>query len=324
MKRQFTFLACLLCVNALSAQSAMATLFGIESCGSGSSDCDAASRFVRGGGSMPPSYLYSLEASGAGFVNHGVITSSGSAVDTDGLAIDSGGSLFAFEFEQSITTTPTAHEVNVVSSRLVTINSSTAEATVIGVDLDREIRGAVFDELDNLWVVDSRHDEVLRIDTSTGQEVAGSAVSLSRSGSSFDISTITDLAIRSDGSVYISEVSRIFELDLATGVMSNAFSTGNDGFAGIAFEGASVFGFDVLGTDDIFSYDASMASSVRSDVLIDFLPTLNAGRGDLASITRVSTPIPEPGTMLLMTLGAAGFYVTASRRRFRGCLNSSC
>jgi len=60
----------------------------------------------------------------------------------------------------------------VSASQLVSIDAGTAAATRIGAPLvGREIRGAMFDGLDRLWVIDRANNELLRIDPATGAPV---------------------------------------------------------------------------------------------------------------------------------------------------------
>ena len=299
-----------------------ATIFGIKSCGS-NGVCNPGGS-VQGGGSLPPANLFSFESGGTGFTDLGAITVGGTNVDADGLAMRSDGDLFGFQLTEQVTPSGPNLISNVVASRLISLGAGTAAATTVGsITLsDRDIRGAVFDASDNLWALDATANQVLRIDTATGGMVAGSAVGLTVYGVNLDLSTVSDIAIRSDGTVLLANSSDFYSLDLGTGALSSLFTDSGAGHSGLAFDDdlASVemlFTFEVNGLDDLFSFDTSLASPTQTDVLLNIIPAFNAGRGDLASITLVDAQIPEPGTLALLSFGIAGIGMLRRKKRLQ-------
>jgi len=302
------------CLLLALSGAANATIFGIKSCGSASpNECFRGE--VLGGGSMPPANLYSFESDGSGFQDLGAITVNNNEVDADGLAMKSDFVLFAFELEESISTSGSTTTSTVTSSRLITLGTGSSNATVVGsVTLDREIRGPVFDGNDNLWAIDAMNDQLLQVSTSTGAEV-GSAIDLMLSGSSFDLSTASDIAIRADGTVVLSDADTFYNLDLGTGELTSSFSNSGTGNAGLAFNPESsnqLFAYEVNGFDDIYTYDTSLVSPTGSVEISNIINSYNAGRGDLASRTIFS--VPEPASAALMGLGLAGLGFARRKR----------
>ena len=176
-----------------------ATLYGIKSCGSNGPHCGTA--IVRGGGSLAPTSFYSFSEDGSSFNEIGFVSVDGLLVDADGLALSSTNSFFAFD----LVTKDSSN--NTLQSRLISINGTDATASYIGnTVLDRDIRGAAFDSMDQLWAIDAFNNQLVKIDTSTGGELL--SLELKLNGLSFDISTGTDIAFNARGElVFINETS---------------------------------------------------------------------------------------------------------------------
>ncbi len=283
-------LTMLLCV------SAEATLWGVKS---------------RDPVSNPPATLFSLDDNGDNLSVFGQVTLDGAAIDVDALAQSAGGTLYGFEVADGS------------FSRLMTIDTTTAAATVVGATLDsRDVRGAMFTADGRLIVLDANHNQSLRIDPATGH-VLGSPTALTLNQQPYTVSTVVDLTQRSDGSVVMVDSattgSAFYDLDLNTGVLSlrhTDTASASDGItinhAGIA---ASPDGddpdrlvtYDVSWDDDIFHYDPANSWS-RTNGPLNIINGYNAGRGDLAGPV-----IPEPATLALLAIGAL-FAGRAKRR----------
>ncbi len=316
MKRSVSCLsASVFIASCLAGIDAEATIFGLESCGSGNPGLCASE--VSGGGSLPPAHLFSMDADGTNFTDFGIVMLADKPIDADGLALRSDGQLFAFGLTEQVTGPDASGNVssNVLSSRLISLGTGTPGATAIGSGFARDIRGAAFDADNRLWVIDANNDAVLQVDTMTGAEVAGTVMTLLLGGASFDLSTASDIALRADGKAFLANLGNIYSLDLATGALTAEFSNAADAYAGLALDPASpstLLTYEINGRDDIYSYDTSLGTPTRTDVLLDFIPTLNAGRGDLASLVR---PVPEPAAFALLIAGALGLGFGPRRRR---------
>ncbi len=231
--------------------------------------------------SDPPTTLFRF-VEGGGFFTIGFVTRSGSNLDVDGLAMNADGELYGFEvFDGS-------------ASQLLRIDTSTAVATSIGPQLvGRDIRGAVFDSLGRLRVLDAASSELLEIDPDTGA-VLGSPGPLTLGGSPFGLTTLSDIAQRPYGPFIVSDVNSFYALDTSTGALQLLHTDavpGPDGFtvslAGLALspnasDSQTLFTYDVTQDDDIFAYDSG-SGFARSLLHPDIIPGYNAGRGDLAA-----------------------------------------
>lgn len=249
--------------------------------------------------SDPPTRLFRVDDDGSNLTVLSEVKLNGLAIDADGLAQDGSANLFAFE----VTTDGT-------SSRLLSIDPLTSEATAIGPALaGRDIRGAVYDALGRLVVLDAANDSVLRINPLTGQAVAGSEASLTESGGGgFTLGNVADLTQRSDGSFVMVNDLGFYELDLATATVTELFvetaAASHDGrvptFAGLATtsEDGVLLGYDVTFDDDLWLYDEGNGYD-RTLAHQNIISAYNAGRGDLASL-----PIPEPATLLMAVVGS--------------------
>ena len=240
--------------------------------------------------SAPPSTLFRFAEDGGAFTVIGEIRLDGQPVEVDGLAIDAEGELFAFIAGDA-------------SGQLITIDPSTAAASMIGILGGREIRGAAFTAAGELIGIDIFESALVEIDPATGQQI-GVSIALTLAGEPFDVGTGTDLAISQDGvAVLSSGVMEIYEVDLGSGVLTLLLAdteVGDDGIplfgAGLAFPaqpvGNILFLYDVNGDDDIFSYELEDPFT-RTLVFPDIIASYNAGRGDLASNPMVTVAAPE-------------------------------
>jgi hypothetical protein len=280
------------------ASGASSLIYGVKSCGSNSPGFCSSGTVPN---SLPPTTLFSFQSSDpvSSFSNLGTLMVDGAGTDVDGLAM-SQGQLFAFKLIKTGSTT--------TGSNLITIDASTAQGTTIGNTLDnRDIRGATFDPAGNLLAIDAAANELLTINTTTG-DVVGSPVPLNGASGPFDVSDSTDIAFDSDGTFFMTDLTEIFILDQMTGGLTNVFTdttAGLDGLvpgiAGLAFDNEasinSILAYDVQGEDDIFIYDSD-SSFTRTLALSDIVGSFNAGRGDLTT-----SVVPLPAAGLLFPFG---------------------
>lgn len=249
------------------------------------------------GGSVPsaaPTYLYSFNDNIPGIVtNLGKVRlkDSGSDVDADGMAWSANYGLLAFSVQTGAD-----------YSSMLAIDPTTAVATPKGFSYDgRDIRGAVFDVADNLWVADAAQNQLLRIDLVNGDILQ--TVDLTLAAGTFDLKNSTDIAIARDGTFFLVNVGNIYTVNMSTGALTlqHEISPSNNNLPGLAFstDGPDdiLFGYEVNGSDDIFQYDIN--NLYASTSFATAFTAQNAGRGDLASMT----PIPVPGAALLGVLG---------------------
>jgi len=203
-----------------------------------------------------------------------------------------------------------------VSSSMATINPATAVASDTTFSYSgRDIRGAVFDTADNLWVADAAQNQLLQINPGDGGILQ--TINLMLAASAFDLADVTDVAIARDGTFFLTNWSSVYTVNVGTGdlTLQHTFTEtpATNALAGAAFStdgpDSALFGYEIYDKDDIYRYDISSAYA-RTTFKADFIPASNAGRGDLASLT----PVPVPGAVLLGLLGlsAAGWRL----RRF--------
>lgn len=276
MKKYMFALAVLLALTANTAVADM--MYGLSS-------------FAPGGTvpSSAPTYLYSFEDNTPGAVTTiGEVKVGTTRVDADALAWSAKHGLVAFGLLPG-------------SSSMLTINPDTAASSSTGFSYPgRDIRGAVFDAQDNLWVADASADQLLRIGLVGGGILQTVGLTLAVGG--FDLTTSTDIAIARDGTFYLVNVGKVYTVDMGTGILSlqHEIAPSNNNLAGIAFstDGPDniLFGYEVNGSDDIFQYD--IGSGYAATSFVTGFTVENAGRGDLATIT-----VPVPGAILLGILG---------------------
>ncbi len=251
------------------------------------------------GSSSAPTKLFSFEEDGSDFMDIGRVMLEGNYIDADALSLSETYGLLAFALQKSGTA--------VTGSKLVSINSHTAMATAIGATLSgRDIRGAVFDQIDNLWVLDAAMDEVLKINPATGT-VAGTPIGLKLDGNPFNLLDSSDIAVRMDGAFYVVVLDKTYSLDVNSGTLTLINSDAGLAFAGAAFSKEateeSLFLYEVNGTDDIFRYDLD-SGFARTMLYPNIISSFNAGRGDLASYTPAT--VPEMNSWLLLSFGLVG------------------
>lgn len=315
---------CVLTLWLVLSGSVQATVFGLKSCGSDSISCGTT--IIPG--SLPPTRLFSFQENGSLLTDLGTVKLGAVDSDVDALALSPTHGLLAFALEKSGATT--------IGSTLIRINSTTAAATAVGPLLGgRDLRGAVFDQADTLWVLDAASNQVLQINATTGS-IVGTPLGLTLSSAPFDLSDAADIAVRSDGSFYVVDLATIFRLDIASGELTLVYRDlsveGTEGGMpfGAALSGATfssnapqdvLFAYEINGLDDINRY-AVEAAFARTTLLGNIAPTdgagnFNAGRGDLAAFTPLvgSTPVPEPGTWILMSTCLVGLACYRLRRQ---------
>lgn len=235
--------------------------------------------------SQAPATLFRFNEDGSGFTVIGTITLDSAEIDVDGLALSAEGILYGFE-------------VTGTDSRLITIDKTTAQATVVGDWLTgRDIRGATFDNQGRLLTLDANEDRypLVRINPADGSWL-GSIGLYMNSFYDLQLTNMTDISQRSDGAfVLIGPDAQ--SLWLYTGSSSKIYpiytdsTPGPDGFipgmAGLALSDAAsssetLFMYDVSEDDDIYTYLMDEGYS-RQTLIPDIISSYNAGRGDLAA-----------------------------------------
>lgn len=253
---------------------ANAGVFGIKSCGSGSTGvCSAGAVHP----SLPPAELFFFEEDGSSFVNIGTIQIDAMNVDVDGLAFSNTSGLMAFELVKN----PSNPE-HVIGSQLISIDEQNAVGSRIGSQLSgRDVRGAMFSLSDQLWVVDAENNELLQINPGDNS-IIGIPKVLQFNTTPFESSTVTDLAVKTDGTVVLCNNSDFYELNLATGLLTNKVNISGFGFAGIVFAQDKIITYDVYSADDVFQFDVNLNN--QTILFADIINHFNAGRGDLATL----------------------------------------
>lgn len=249
--------------------------------------------------SAPPANLYSFEEDGSSFTNFGALTLGGSSIDADGLAINNLGNLFGFRLTAS-------------GSTLISINPGISEINPIGSLLSgRQIRGAVFENND-LWVIDSNNNEVLRINPNDGT-IIGIPQQLTLNGSPYNLSSTSDIAVDTNNLFYLISSSSLLSLNITTAELSFINTIGTSGYAGATFSDNgnddSLFLYDISFRDDIFETDVN---TLTTNILFNnIIPQFNSGRGDLAAIVTINTPqaVPESSHILgILGFGGLGLF----------------
>lgn len=263
--------------------------------------------------SGPPSTLFKFTPAGA-LSTIGIVQLNNVSIDVDGLAMDQDGQLYGFKVSY-----PGGQ------SQLIQINPSdaTATASAIGPVLsDRDIRGAAFDHLGRLLVIDSQQDELLSIDPATGQ-VLDILFSLP------PVTDLVDITEQRDGTFMIIDINKIYRLTIlnSSAVLYEFFTetqSGQEG-GGINMAGLAVADFtanpdllymyDIGEKDDIYTYAYNYDPAVkltRQTLVSDLIPSYNAGRGDLAAAP-VTLLEPYPMTQWEVDQGGNGHWYQAVR-----------
>ncbi|MDZ8070038.1 MAG: putative Ig domain-containing protein [Nostoc sp. DedQUE08] len=231
--------------------------------------------------SQAPTKLFSFNVDGSNFKDLGVVTLNNSQIDADGLAVSEKYGLLGFALSST-------------GSTLISINSNTSVAKALGIPLaNREIRGAVFDLDDNLWVIDVAKSELLNLNPLDGSILK--SIALKFSGQPLSLLDGADIAVDAQGQFYLTTYSSlgsgsgIYTLNITTGALTQLISDPGQYLAGITFASAdntsNLFGYEVNLTDDIFSYKPN-TNFARTTLFSNIISEFNAGRGDLAAIVQ--------------------------------------
>jgi choice-of-anchor C domain-containing protein len=235
--------------------------------------------------SQAPATLFKFNEDGTGFTTIAAITLDSIEIDVDGLVLSADDILYGFEVTGS-------------NSRLITIDKTTAQATVIGSWLSgRDIRGATFDDQGQLITLDSNKDRyiIVRIDPATGN-VRGATGLFDQSFGDFSITNMTDIVQRSDGAfvftgpnpnslwLYRNIGSKVYELFTDDTPAADGYVPA---IAGLAISDSAdspekLFLYDVSEDDDLYTYQMD-DEYARETLFVDIIDSYNAGRGDLAS-----------------------------------------
>ncbi|WP_166163001.1 DUF6923 family protein [Chelativorans oligotrophicus] len=161
--------------------------------------------------------------------------SDGTLIAVDGLATNLSGTLYGFAIDNASTAgfVPLASDdycsAN-IRSRLVSINTSTAEMTYVGGSwlAGRHISGAGFDGQGRLWAIDCVAEEIIQINPATGA-IVGSPIA-SGTGGTFSFAVDLDFAANGIGIIGYSGLAfRTFDPD-AGWIADVPISTQNNGF----------------------------------------------------------------------------------------------
>jgi hypothetical protein len=236
----------------------------------------------------PPATLFWLDEATSAWGQVGPVTVGGVQVDTDGLAPDGSGQLFAWHCQAG-------------GSTLLRLDEATAIGTPVGGPLaGRNIRGATFTLSGRLLAFDDTASELLEIDPATGL-VVGDPVPLAGMAPG-GAGQAGDLAQDLDGHLLFATGSRVFRLDRNTGQLTLLFEDTQDlgdGFppwnAGLALSpqapsDRALYLYEVSQHDGLYRY-ASSSVFTRTLIIPHVVPTYNAGRGDLAALPSARTEI---------------------------------
>ncbi|MGB2807240.1 MAG: hypothetical protein WBC22_05845 [Sedimentisphaerales bacterium] len=244
--------------------------------------------------SIPPSTLFHFSEDGSGFYPVAPITLDGGQIEVDGLAMSPNGILYGFQ-------------VGIGGSRLVMINKSNAETTLIGPILpSRDIRGGVISTSGDLIVLDSASNQIVQVDLNTGNEI-GFAKNLILDGNPFILGSHTDIAQITDNSFIICSpepegyADIFYILNIINGQLSYWYNDPNPGYesgyglvhSGLVFSPFAahrniLFTFEANDNEDIYTYETHNNFS-RTLLYNNIIPTYNSGYGDLATIPAQST-----------------------------------
>jgi hypothetical protein len=227
--------------------------------------------------STAPNVLFAIDQTGTTFDEIGTVELDTAQIDADGLAVSPTFGLRAFQ-------------ITAGGSALLSLGKSDATATLLGEVLNgRDLRGAAFDPSDNLWAVDAANDEVMRINASTG-EVSSTPVAITVNSAPFDLRDICDMAFDRHGNAILSSLADVYALNTQSGEATLLFTHAGQAFAGVVLSIASateqtLFAYEVNGAEDLVAYDLEDGPP-QMDLILNILPSFNAGRGDLGAEIR--------------------------------------
>jgi len=235
------------------------------------------------GGSAPPTLLFKSNVDGTDLVSLGAVTLNGSDIEVDGLAASPIYGLLGFQ-------------QTTAGSRLLQIDPVTAVATPVAPSaFNFVIRGAAFFANGDLWGVDLENKALVQIAPATGTEL--DRVELMLQSLPFAPSAYTDITQRSDGQVLLVSERDFYAVDMTSGDLTLLFTDNQIEPAPGSVAPPTLVGAVVVGSlgserlvaldsegefsDDLYTYDLEAAFS-RTVAVVNVLPQLDAGRGDLA------------------------------------------
>lgn len=125
-----------------------------------------------------------------------------------------------------------------------------------------------------------KFSENLSVAPTTGA-VVGTPVGLMFNGIPFDLLDVSDIAVRLDGTFYMTNLSDIYILEVLTGALTLVHTDAGQGLAGAIFSNnvpqEALFAYEVNSSDDIFRYDVD-SGFTRTTIHADIIPSFNAGR----------------------------------------------
>ena len=259
--------------------------------------------------SQAPTTLFRFGEGGAGYAEIGRVKVAGADIEADGLALSPTGALLAFQMNVG------------GGSRLISINQTSAVATVIGPVLaNRDLRGAAFLLSGKLIAFDRTATELVAIDPATGasfgQPVPVKGL-LAGAGSSGDLTTTPG------GALVFAQAAEVYSLNPRTGVATLVFQDTNslpDGYlpyccgvacSPLAAPENTIFGYEASIDDDVHQY-LPASGFARTLLLRNVVPSYNAGRGDLAALPASRVELLEfrisGGGATLATVCRAGLW----------------